>query len=188
MNGPIKRPELIIWKWILKCFPAPETCASHSRTLRQHGIGGGEWLYVQPRGLCGGMKRASSSSGPAEGGAFENRASLKPCWVGAFERSSDRARATFPACQCGRYQESTGVTNSRSVDEATEDLLGSASRTRWVFFVSHPRPYLSTAAATPPKVKLARTDGHGLDGIFIRTLHGMRCCSRVRCAPRGRFI
>jgi hypothetical protein len=50
-----------------------------------------------------------------------------------------------------------------------------------------PPPPLSAATATPPKVKLARTKEHGLDGIFIRTLLGMRCCSLVRCAPRGRF-
>jgi hypothetical protein len=50
--------------WVA-CPPAPETCISYSSTMRQNHIGGVKRHHVQPRGLCGGMKRALRTGGMA---------------------------------------------------------------------------------------------------------------------------
>jgi hypothetical protein len=62
--------------WVA-CSPAPETCITHSKTLRQHHTSGVKRHHVQPRGLCGGRQWALPTGGGSSslGASFSAAAS-----------------------------------------------------------------------------------------------------------------
>ena len=116
------------------CFPSPGNFKSEALTLHELGIGGGDWLYIEPRGgLLGGGGVGDKHGRPGEvedegAGAyswFEKIQEHMPSWVSTFTEKGGIVQATYtPKCSCGKASnEKCRVTSTRTVDQAAFEVL-----------------------------------------------------------------